>query len=454
MNIKLNNIYNRLGIKSDRTKNIAKHVSLSFLYKGGSIISSFLLIPLTINYLDTENYGIWLTISSFIAWFSFFDVGLGNGLRNKFAEAKAKGEITLAKGYISSAYFTIGAISLFLIIVFLGLNFFINWTKVFNTSPKLQKDLSLLMPILFGFFCLQLVVKLITTIYTADQNHSMQGKVNFYTQAGSVLIIWIMTKTSKASLLKFGLVFSVIPIILLFFLNLFAFNNPYREFKPSIKFCRKQYLKEIFGLGISFFIVQISWTVLTSTDNFIISKLYSPKEVVPYNLALKLFSVVTMIYSIIVTPYWSSFSESYLKKDFHWIVNSMKNLKKFMVIFSVFCLMLLAISKFLYSFWLGEKVKIPFQLSGLICIYTLLMVYLTPYNYFLNGTGKIKLQLYQSVLMAIINIPVSIFFAKSLNFGVNGIIIGTIICVIPGVILSRIQFFKIVTSTAMGIWDK
>jgi O-antigen/teichoic acid export membrane protein len=88
------------------------------VYKGGSILASFLLVPLTINYLDTENYGIWLTLSSFIAWFSFFDIGLGNGLRNKFAEAKAKGDMTLARGYVSSAYFTIGVVSIGLIVIF------------------------------------------------------------------------------------------------------------------------------------------------------------------------------------------------------------------------------------------------------------------------------------------------------------------------------------------------
>ena len=101
-----------LGIHSSRTKNITKHVLLSALYKGGHILATFLLVPLTIDFLDTENYGIWLTLSSFIAWFSFFDIGLGNGLRNKFAEAKAKDDLELAKGYVSTAYYTIGSISL------------------------------------------------------------------------------------------------------------------------------------------------------------------------------------------------------------------------------------------------------------------------------------------------------------------------------------------------------
>jgi len=98
------------GIESSRSKNITKHVLLSVIYKGGHIISTFLLVPLTIEFLDTENYGVWLTLSSFIAWFSFFDIGLGNGLRNKFAEAKTRNDLELARGYVSTAYFTIGSI--------------------------------------------------------------------------------------------------------------------------------------------------------------------------------------------------------------------------------------------------------------------------------------------------------------------------------------------------------
>lgn len=450
----LHKVYNRVGIKSDRTKNITKHVLLSFIYKGGSIIANFLLVPLTINYLDTENYGIWLTLSSFIAWFSFFDIGLGNGLRNKFAEAKAKGDMTLAKAYVSSAYFTIGAVCLGIMLLFFCLNFFIDWTKVFNANASLQKDLSLLMPIVFGFFCLQLVTKLITTIYAADQHHSMQGKVGFYTQAGSLLLIWLMTFTNKSSLLIFGTMFSALPVLILVGLNFFAFNNIYKDFKPTLSLWKKKYLKDIFGLGFSFFIVQMAWVVITSTDNIIISQLFTPKDVVPFNIALKLFTATTMAFTIIATPYWSSFTEAYIKGDYDWIKSSMKNLTKFIFIFCVLNGIILLFSKYLYDFWIGDDVLITLELSALMCLYNCLIIYITPFNYFINGIGKIRLQLYQSVIMAILNIPLSIFFAMKCHLGVNGVILGTLLSVIPGVILSTIQYYKIINKTATNLWNK
>lgn len=448
------NIYNKVGIKSNRTKNITKHVLLSFIYKGGSIVASFLLVPLTINFLDTENYGIWLTLSSFIAWFSFFDVGLGNGLRNKFAEAKAKGDLTLAKAYVSSAYFTIGAVCLGLFVLFFGVNFFIDWTNVFNTTKGLQHDLSILMPIVFGFFCLQLVVKLITTIYTADQQHSTQGKIGFLTQASSLVVIWLMTQTSESSLLLFGVVFSIIPVAILVALNFIGFNKRYNHYKPSIKLWKKEYLKDIFGLGLKFFVIQIAGLIIYSTDNIIITQLFGPEYVVPYSIAFKYFNVSTMILTIVLIPYWSSFTEAYTKGDFEWIKISIKNLNRMSTISILLVIIMLVISPLIYKLWLGEKVNITLNLSIYMAIYFITNIVFLPYIFLLNGTGKLKLQLYSYTITSLLNIPLSIFLAKYMGLGVSGIILATIICLLPQAILCPIQYSKIINRNAQGIWNK
>jgi len=451
---KIEKLYHKVGIKSDRTKNITKHVVVSFLYKGGSILSTFLLVPLTINFLDTENYGIWLTLSSFIAWFSFFDIGLGNGLRNKFAEAKAKGDLTLAKAYVSSAYFTIGSLCILLIILFFGLNFFIDWTRVFNANAAMQKELSILMPIVFSFFCLQLVVKLITTIYTADQHHSMQGKVTFYSNAISLLAIWFMIHFAKSSLLLFGTIFSVLPVLLLVGLNVVAFSNRYKEYSPSLNLWKKIYLKDIFGLGMKFFVIQMSGIILFTTDNIIITQLFGPKEVVPFNIAFKYISISNMVLSMILAPYWSTITEAYTKGDFDWIKKSMNNLFKISLASIFIVLLMVVVSPFVYKMWIGNDVTIPLPLTIYMAVFFSLSIFYSPYTYFINGTGKVKLQMYSITLTAIINVPLCVFLAKNLELGVSGVIIATILCLLPHAILCPIQYSKIINKKANGIWDK
>ena len=76
------------------------------------------------------------------------------------------------------------------------------------------------------------------------------------------------------------------------------------------------------------------------------------------------------------------------------------------------------------------------------------------FNLVLNGTGKISLQMYAWIFAAIINIPASIFFVKIFNFGVVGIVLGTIVSLIPVAILSPIQVIKILSQKESGIWAK
>ena len=88
----------------ERTLKAKKNILASFIIKGLNIAIGLVLVPLTIHYLNPTKYGIWITLSSIIGWFGFFDIGLGHGLRNRFAEALAKGEHALAKTYVSTTY--------------------------------------------------------------------------------------------------------------------------------------------------------------------------------------------------------------------------------------------------------------------------------------------------------------------------------------------------------------
>lgn len=417
-------------------------------------MANFALVPITIDYLNTENYGIWLTISSFIAWFSFFDIGLGSGLRNKLTEAITNNDLKLARGYVSSAYFTITIISLFLFLSVFGLNFFIDWKQVFNTSIEINTNLNLLMIIVFGSFCLQLIVNLISIIYLANQNHSIQVKIHFATQVISLLIIWILTKTAEGSLLIFAIIFSTIPFVVLLGLNFFGFSKKYKHLKPSFSLWKRKYLKDIMGIGFNFFFIQIAGVVLYSTDNFIISKLFSPNEVVPYNIAFKYFSILTMIFTIIVTPYWSSFTEAIVKKEFDWIKTSIKNIVRIWLIIPVLLCIMLLLSDWFYNIWVGDKVIISMGLSLSMALFVLLFTFNSVFVFFINGTGKIKIQLYLSLFTAALNIPLSIYLAKNLNLGIKGVILATVLCYLPAILLIPLQYYKIINNKAIGIWNK
>src|SRR5690606_36733269 len=104
-----------------RTVKAKKNILASFLIKGCSIAVRLLVVPLTISCINHVRYGLWLTLSSIVGWFSFVDIGFGHGLRNRFSESVARGDYKLARKYVSTTY----AILLMIIAGVLLLFFFI-----------------------------------------------------------------------------------------------------------------------------------------------------------------------------------------------------------------------------------------------------------------------------------------------------------------------------------------
>src|SRR5919202_3982979 len=95
-----------------RTRKAQLNTFIGLLIKGGGMLTSLMLVPLTIDYLSKDAYGTWLTISSIVTMIAFFDIGIGNGLRNKLSEALSNRNIILARTYISTAYLVFGLLQL------------------------------------------------------------------------------------------------------------------------------------------------------------------------------------------------------------------------------------------------------------------------------------------------------------------------------------------------------
>lgn len=438
----------------ERSIKTKKNILTSILIKCVSIAISFILIPLALNYLNPVKYGIWLTLTSVIGWFAFFDLGLGNGLRNKLAEALAKNNKELARTYISTSYaimsLTIGIIYLLFILVFP----FINWSFILNTPPEMNEEINRLIFIVFSFFCLQFIIKLISMILKADQRSAISGGINTFASLLSLIIVFILTKTTQGSLLWLSIGISAANLISPLIATFWYFRTDYRHLIPSIKYVKLSSAKDLMGLGFLFFIMQFAALILFSTDSFIIDQLYGPEEVTPYNIAFKYFSLVTMGFAIVTTPFWTAYTDAYHKQDFKWIERITKKLMLLWLLIAFGVIGMLLFASTFYKIWIGDSIKIPFMLSASMALWVLISSWTSLFGNFLSGVGIIRLSLYHSFAMIIINIPLSIFLAKYLNLGSTGVIIGTCICVLPQVFLHPIQYKKIITNTAKGIWGK
>ena len=116
-----------------RTLLIQKNILFSFIFKGISILVSLVIVPMTLNYLNPTQYGVWLTMSSIMIWINLFDIGLANGLRNKLTEALTNGDKGKARILVSTTFALLTIIISILLFLFVVINKFLDWGKILNT---------------------------------------------------------------------------------------------------------------------------------------------------------------------------------------------------------------------------------------------------------------------------------------------------------------------------------
>ena len=135
---------------------VKKNIIASFFLKCISILVSLQVVPLTITYINPTKYGIWLTLSSIIAWLSYFDLGFAHGFRNRFSEAKANGNILLAKEYVSTTYAVLSVLFLSVFFIAVIINHFLDWSSILNVATIYRSELHDVFNILTVFFMLKI----------------------------------------------------------------------------------------------------------------------------------------------------------------------------------------------------------------------------------------------------------------------------------------------------------
>jgi len=452
---KLSHTIKRLINSGDaRSVKAKKNILTSFIIKGVSIVIGFIFVPLLINYLGTAEYGIWITLSSVIGWIGYFDIGLGNGLRNRFAESLARDEHKLAKIYVSTTYAGLTLLFGAFFIAFLAIAPVVNWSTVLNAPQSLSKTLETLVVLTVGFFVIRFILKLLTVIIVADQRPAIS---NLFDPLGNVIsligVLFLMHYTSP-SLINLGIILGFSPVLVLIIASVYFFKRDYKPYRPSLAHVNFKYFKDLAGLGLQFFVIQITVVIIMSTNNIIITQISGPEEVTLYNVAYRYFGLISMGFVIIANTFWSAFTEAYIKNDISWIKRTTKSLLRIWVAIIAAVLVMLVFAKPFYRLWVGEKVDIPFLLSLFSGLFVVLNVWITIFTYFINGTGKIRLQLYTTVAAAVVSIPLSIFLATSLKLGASGVVLGSCLAYLPVAILSPIQYYKIVNKKDHGIWGK
>lgn len=453
--MKFNILTGKRGLDK-RSEEAYKNILGSIVLKGISMIVSLLLVPLTIEYISAEKYGIWLTLSSIVGWLAFFDIGLSNGTKNKITESLAKDDAKAAREYVSTSYIIIGIIFLAVFAVFATINKWLNWSNIMAVDSSLNDELSEVMIIVVGLFCLTMVINVVNSVVSAVQKPALSS---FITTVGHVLVllaiaalVYLSNSCSEGSLKYLAYCLSGIPCVVTILFSVFFYRGKYSSLSPSLHFFKKNYISDVLSLGWKFFIIQVSLILVFQISNLVIIRETNSLSVTQYNIAYRYFMISHMIYNIVLTPFWAAFTDAYTKNDYTWMRVTYNKLSKCWLVLTILVLLMLVVSPLAYKIWIGNQVQIPMALSVFMAVFTMLNSRAGLYMTLINGTGKVCLQMLAYLVAGFISVPLMIVLARL--FGLLGVVSVMVITVTILSFAGHLQLKRILSNTASGVWNK
>lgn len=417
---------------SDNNKIVVSNVAGAFVVKGFALFVTLYTLPAYIAFFNnSEVLGLWFTILSLLNWILNFDLGIGNGLRNKLATALTHKDNNLIRHYISSAYFSVGMIVILISCAFPLLLYNANLNESLNISQSILSPHALnisIIIVLIGVM-LQFWFRLISSVLYALQKSSIN---NFLVLCTNILILlyakFAPSGSNDSNVIAMSIVHGVAVLLPLLIASLWVFGGTLKFAIPRWKFVTQKYVREVLGLGGIFFFIQITYMIIMSTNEYLITITASNSDNIEYQAYYKLFSLGSTVFALMLTPVWSVVTKAKAENNYAWIKQTYH---RFLKVGGLFCLaefLLIIFIKPLMNFWLGNgyiEISIPYCIY--FAVFGSLMVFISILSSIANGVGRLKSQAVCFGLGAVLKVPLAILLVHISGSWI-GVLISNIVC--------------------------
>lgn len=424
-------------------KILFNNILASFLIKGCSVFIGLLTMPAFISYFNNDTVlGIWYTILSILNWIMMFDLGIGNGLRNRLAKSLVTHNQDEQRRQISSAYIILGVLT----IALLGLGelfiFHSNWNKILNvnSSDIANHILVISISIVYGGVLLQFWLKLATSILLAMRKNALSNMLLIVTNILIILFLYLCPNeySIEEKLIILSVIYVIAINIPLVIASIYLFFGKLQNAIPRFRYYSSLEAKKVLNLGGAFFIIQLALLIINSTNEWLITFLYNAEYVVEYQIYYRIFNLILVLYSLITQPIWSSITIEYERNNFKWIKKAYKYLIISVLISAFVIIGVIFQFSNIVQIWLGTNSGTNVEMALTFGLFTLEMIWINCSTCVANGISQLKCQLVCFLLAAILKFPLS-FWAVSLNAGWISIVVINVLVLIPMAILQPVM---------------
>lgn len=354
-----------------------------------NIGTNLAIVPIALKYLGTENFGLWMTLTSAATFLTFSDLGMGIGLQNKLAELNGKDDRKNPRQYVSSAIFLMSVMCILFSAFALLAAPYLPLNSLFKIEdPATRANLLPTFQVIMITFGFGLVCNLTQRMYNGYQEGywfnlwlSLGKLLGF---AGALFCIWKKLPLAWLAAVSMGVPFLMEMVSCI---HLFK-RHPYLI--PSLGAVTWQAIKPVTSIGISAVGAQVAFTLLGSGIPILIANRYGVSSVSIYSITMRLVSIVVLFLSTALTPLWPAYGEAAARNDWEWIQKTYRRSMAlgFLAYLPCFFIILFA-GRWIIKIWTGDAAVLPSISLLMACdLWGFLYVWNLVVSMFLNGMNR------------------------------------------------------------------
>jgi O-antigen/teichoic acid export membrane protein len=400
--------------KVELNSSITKNTFYNFLGFSLPLLFAVFLIPIIINKLGTERFGLLTLVWVVVGYFSFFDLGIGRALTKIISEKiglNIKNEIP--------TFFWTSLVITFLLSTFLSSILFFFADDLINKFLKISDVFR--NEALFSFHLLLIILPFVAT--TA----ALRGVLESYQRFGTINIIRLLLGISNfiipavvvqfnrsLSLIVIYLVIFRIIIWLMFFVGVLRVDQNLKTIKLKIS-----YILPVVKLSSWMTISNLTIPVMVYLDRILIGAMISAEAITyyatPYEVVTKLWIIPAAITGVL----FPNFSMKYVTDKKYAISLLNKSTKYVSLLLLPVIMVLIIFSDNILTIWLGKDfseksfIVMRFIIVGVFfnCIAQILFS-------FIEGIGKPNI----TAKLQLIELPfyISLMYFSTYNYGIIG----------------------------------
>lgn len=402
--------------------------------RGFSTAASMISVPLALTLLGQDRYGLYVALTTFVAWGSIADLGLGNGLTTALATMHGNGDDSGAARAVTSAFVMITRITAFMTLACVVALLVVPWRTVLAVPEGLD-DVEVTPSIVVCMSVLVLGVWLgpLERIYTGFQEGFL---ANQFQIAGSALSLLALGATWWLGL-GMGWVVAALalaPMVPRAASVVFMVGVRRPQLMPRREHYDPTVARSLLSTGVAFLLPQLASLAMWSTDNAIVLHVSGASAVATYatvfRLPLLFYSVVTMW----VSPLWPAYAEARARGDGEWIMQThRRTLQRSMGLAAAGALVFAATGGWVVRTWTLHRIDPALSLLLADGAWMLVITWCTVHAVALNALERVRGQAYYGMAAAVVNVALSIYLGR--RFGIVGVSWATTVaCIVPSVL--------------------